>query len=191
MTNTYAVITTRNREFVVEQEMREMGLRPWVPKALCSRKIPERKDPVWYDRPYVPKVIFCVIPAVYYRDVLGLKYVNGHPYALSRLDIEGMPAHTVKGTSTLVPAKPGLKVFKEVVEAEYAATERLRDLGEWECKYAPGQALEIIRGPFEGFPGRFQKTVKEAKSGHPMLKLHVELFGRTTAIEVAPDAVAC
>jgi transcriptional antiterminator NusG len=138
--------------------------------------------------------MFCVIPAIYFRDVAELKHVHGNPMELSRLDIDGIPARNIKrkdGTTLRAPAVPGLKDFKEAVEAEYAATERLRDLGEWECKYRPGQALEIMSGPFEGFPGKFVKTIKDAYHGHPMLQLHVEIFGRQTRIDVAPDAVSC
>ena len=189
MENTYAINTTRGKEFVVERELGEMGLHPWVPRALCRRKIPEKKDFAWYDRPYIPKLQFCVIPPVYFRDVLGLKHVIGKPFALHSLDMNGTPAFTVVGTDVRVAARPGLNAFREAVDAEYEATERLRDLGEWECLYRPGDALRIIEGPFEGFPATFQKTLHNAHNGHPMLQLHVEIFGRPTATEVAPDAV--
>ena len=97
MSNTYALNVTRGQEFAVEAELKAIGATPWVARALCSRSVKERKEPIWYDRPYVPKLVFAVFPAVCFPDVVGLKHVIGKPVPLSDLDVRGVPAYTVKG----------------------------------------------------------------------------------------------
>jgi transcriptional antiterminator NusG len=191
MTNTYAINTTRGKEFEVEAEIRAMGLKPWTPRRLDSRRIKEKSETVWYDRPYVGKLLFCVVPAIYWRDVHDLKHVIGKPVQLSRLDIEGQPAHKKKydPDGALFPAVPGLKDFKAAVEAEYADTERRRANNEYQCQYAPGQALELLAGTFEGFPATFKDVVQRAHDEYAKLRVSVEFFGRETTLEVDPNKV--
>ena len=186
MGNTFAINTTRNREFQVEQELLAMGLHPWVPKRRDSRYVKEKRAAVWYDRPYVPKLIFCVIPAVYWPDVYGLKNVIGKPFALSAMDIRGVEAHT-KHDGRKVPATPGLIQFKSAVAAEYEDCCRLEKNSNYQCKYHPGQALEVLDGPFEGFRAEFKKVIKRAHDEYSRLSLCVDIFGRETPIEIDPD----
>ncbi len=192
MTNTYAINTTRNKEFDVEAELQAMGLHPWVPKRLMLRRVKEKKGgAVWYDSAYVPKLLFCVVPAIYWRDVVEMKHVIGKPVQLSRLDIEGQPAHKKKHDpdGPMVPAVPGLKDFKAAVDAEYADAKRRRANNEYQCQYAPGQALELLAGTFEGFPATFRDVVKHAHDEYAKLRVSVEMFGRETTLEVDPDKV--
>lgn len=188
MTNTYAINTTRGKEFDVEAELTAMGLHPWVPKRLESKYIKEKREAVWYDRPYVPKLMFCIIPAVYWRDVFELKHVIGKPAELSRMDIEGVPA--IKGGSIPDrPARYGLKDFRQAVEDEYQDMQRRKVNSEYQCQYVPGQALELLEGPFAGFSGDFQKVVKSAADNYAKLRVDVEIFGRYTPVDIDPDKV--
>lgn len=189
MSSTYAINVTRQQEFEVEEDLKALGLHPWVPLRLASRYIKEKREAVWYDRPYVHKLIFCVIPAIYWRDVVEMKHVIGKPVALSQMDIEGRPAHVKKSTGKHVPAVPGLKQFKDAVEAEYADMQRLRDNSEYVCQYKPGQALELLSGPFSGLTGTFQKVIRRAHDDYTRLRVEVDVFGRPTEMEVDPDKV--
>ncbi|WP_226780331.1 hypothetical protein [Oceaniglobus trochenteri] len=191
MTDTYAINTTRGREFEVEAEIIAMGLKPWVPRLLASRYIKEKREAVWYDRAYVPKLMFCVIPAIYWRDVFNLKHVIGKPLALRQRDIDGVPAYQRNhGDMAKVPAVPGLRQFKEAVEAEYADAARRRDNSEYQCQYLPGQALQLLDGPFAGFDATFQAAVKKAHDDYAKLRVEVHVFGRPTTLNVDPDKVA-
>lgn len=192
MTNTYAINTTKNREFEVERELKELSLHPWVPKALASRYVKEKREVVWWERAYVPKLMFCVIPAIYWRDVVELKHVIGKPVRLSRLDIEGMPACDIEradGTMVRRPPRYGLRDFKAAVEAEYADVQRRRANSEYQCEYAPGQALELLEGVFEGFDATFRGVVRKAHDEFARLCVDVEFMGRTTSMTVDPDKV--
>lgn len=192
MSNTYAINTTRGQEFTVEREMWALGLHPWVPRRLDVRYIKEKRDTVWYDRPYVPKLMFSVIPAISWPDVVKLKHVIGKPFPLSDLDIKGTPAQVITrkdGSKVSVPAVPGLNDFKAAVEAEWNDAERRKKNGEYECLYVPGQALEILDGPFEGFRAEFKKTIQHAHDEYARLKVAVDIFGRETPVEVDPDKV--
>lgn len=194
MTNTYAVNTTRGKEFEVETDLRAMGVNVWVPRQLCIKHVKEKKDAVWYDRPYVGKLIFCVFPAVYFRDVCDHKHVIGKPLALSQKDIDGTPSYVFQpvpgdGLRQKIPARPGLKDFKRAVEAEYADMQRKRENSNWVCAHQPGDALRIIGGSFEGFPAIFKESVRNAKENLPEVRVDVEIFGRTTPVQLAPDMV--
>ncbi|MCI5040038.1 MAG: hypothetical protein MRY81_10175 [Donghicola eburneus] len=188
MTNTYAINTTRNREFEVETDLEALGLKPWVPRRLMSRYVKEARETKWYDRAYIPKLMFCVIPAIYWPDVMKLKHVIGKPAQLSRFDIQGTPAHTGP-SGRLIPARPGLETFKRSVEAEYEDRERLRANSEYSCQYRPGQALEILDGAFAGLPAEFKKVVKRAHDEYSKVQVGVPVFGRETPVELDPDKV--
>lgn len=189
MTNTYWMNVTKQQEFSVEDDLIEMGLNPWVPRALTMKNVKERKSPVWYDKPYVPKLVFCVIPAIYYTDVKKLKHVIGNPMPLSRRDIDGCPAYIKPDSGKPCPEVPGLVAFKKAVEAEYKDMERRRKNNEYQCLYRPGQALEILSGPFEGFTAEFKKTIKAAHDEFANLRVEVDIFGRATRLDVSPDMV--
>jgi transcriptional antiterminator NusG len=188
MTNTYAINTTKNREFEVERALKDLGLHPWVPKALASRYVKEKREVVWWERAYVPKLMFCVIPAIYWRDVVELKHVIGKPVRLSRLDIDGMPAGKTPSGQPRA-ARPGLKDFRQAVEAEYADVQRRRANSEYQCQYAPGQALELLDGVFEGLDATFRGVVRKAHDEFARLRVDVEFMGRTTSMTVDPDKV--
>lgn len=188
MTNTYAINTTRGKEFEVEDELKKIGLHPWVPKRLESKYIKEKRKASWYDTPYVPKLIFCVIPAIYWRDVFEMKHVIGRPAPLSRLDIEGVPA-VKNGSIRDRPARYGLKDFRKAVDAEYQDMQRRKVNSEYQCQYKPGQALEILDGPFVGFTGEFQKIIKGAADSYAKLRVEVQIFGRHTPVDIDPDKV--
>lgn len=188
MTNTYAINTTRNQEFEVERELLALGLKPWVPKLLDSRYVKERREVVWYDRAYVPKLAFCVIPAVYWNDVIEIKHILGKPQPLSRLDINGVPEHK-SPSGKLRAGRPGILGFKAAVEAEYEDATRRRQNADYRCIFKPGQALELLHGPFEGFPAEFKKMVKRAGDEYEKLQVGVMIFGRETLVDVDPDKV--
>lgn len=195
--NTYAINVTRRKEFEVEQELITLGLHPWVPRRLMNLYVKEKRESVWYDAPYVHKLIFCVIPAIYWRDVVDIKHVIGKPGPLSRLDIEGMPAHRKRmagedrgeGTGALTPGRPGLRQFKEAVHAEYEDAERLKANSSYQCQYRPGQALEILDKVFEGHQGVFKEAVKRAHDDFPKLVVEMEVMGRRADVEFSPDKV--
>ena len=189
MTNTYAINTTRGKEFEVEQELSDLGLKPWVPKRRDVRYIKEQRDHKWYDRPYVHKLIFCVIPAILWRDVVELKHVIGKPLGMSQRDLDGTPAHVNKVTGKTVPAIPGLRQFQEAVDAEYADAQRREANASYECLYTPGQALELLDGAFRGLPAQFQNVVKRAHDDYAKLRVNVQIFGRDTPVEIDPDKV--
>jgi transcriptional antiterminator NusG len=192
MSNTYALNTTRGKEFEVEGELTAMGLKPWTPRRLDSRYVKEKREAVWYDRPYVPKLLFCVVPAVYWRDVHDLKHVIGKPIGLSRLDIEGMPAgriQTPEGGFATRPARFGLRDFQAAVEGEYADAKRARSNSEYQCQFQPGEALDLLAGAFEGFPAVFRDVICHAHDEYAKLRVEIELFGRAVPVEVDPDHV--
>lgn len=188
-TNTYAINATRGKEFTVETELQALGLHPWVPRRLECKHVKEKRDMVWFEKPYVTKLMFCVIPAIYWPDVVGLKHVIGKPVALSDLDIRGIPKHTKKATGELVEAVPGLADFQRSVEAEYADMQRKKQNGEYQCMYAPGQALRILDGPFEGFPAEYRKLIRQAHDDYAKMRVAVEIFGRETILDIDPDKV--
>lgn len=192
MTNTYAINTTRGQEFAVEAELKAMGLHPWVARRLTSKRIKEQKERVWFDTAYVPKLMFCAFPAVYWNDVKDIKHIVGNPVPLSRGDIAGRPAcqiQRVDGTFKDIAKVWGLTDFRDAVAAEYADAERNKINNLFQCEYVAGQALEILTGPFWGMPAAFKRTIKQAHNDYASLLVEVTIMGGTTQLEVAPDQV--
>lgn len=189
MTNTYAINTTRNEEFSVRDDLKAMGVNPWVPCRLGSRYIKEARAVKWYDTAYVPKLMFAVIPAILWRDVVEHKHVIGKPVPLSRLDIKGTPAHVKQGTGAWTPAVPGLNDFRNAVEAEYADAKRAQENSEYQCQYQPGQALELLTPPWDGFTATFSEVIRHAHDDYAKLRVEVDMFGRKATLEVDPDRV--
>lgn len=192
MSNTYAINVTRGQEFAVEAEMRRIGGTPWVARRLDSKYIKEKRAYSWYDVPYVPKLVFCVFPAVLWRDVCDIKDVIGKPIALGRGDLRGVKAHRIQradGTFKDVGAVYGLEDFRDAVAAEYADADRARVNSEYECAYQAGDALHILSGKFEGMDAEFDRTMKHAHDGYAKLRVKVQMMGATVAVEIDPDMV--
>lgn len=201
--NTYAINTVRGEEFKAEAALRDLGLHPWVPRLLVSKSVKEKIEPIWYDKPYVPKLIFCVFPAVYWNDVLAIKHIVTKPFPFTQRDIDGrkagflthpkpnehLPLLDAGGKKTLIAAKAGLVDFKHAVEAEYADVERLRANNEYQCQYVAGQALEMLDAAFKDLPAQFRDVVRRAHDEHPKLRVDVDMMGGKVVMEVSPDAV--
>lgn len=203
MSNTYAINTTSGKEFEVETELQAIGLKPWVPKILLSKNVKESPKPKWFDRAYVPKLIFCVIPAIYWPDVTGLKHVHGKPFPFTTRDIEGrgegflthpkpnehIPLLDPQGNRRPIPAVAGLVHFKAAVDAEYADAERRRANNDYQCMYTSGQALELLGGVFEGLPAVFRDTIHHAHDEYAKLRVEITTMGGQVKMEIDPSNV--
>ena len=201
MTNTYAINTTRGKEFAVEAELQVLGLHPWVPRLRTSKRVQESPQPKWFDRPYVPKLLFCVIPAICWPDVVAIKDIHGKPFPFKQRDIDGrragflthpkpnehIPLLGADGKPQPIKGVSGLKDFKRVVEDEYADMRRLEANNDYQCQYKAGQALELLGGAFEGLPAVFKDTIKHAHDEYAKLRADVMIFGRETTVEIDPD----
>lgn len=189
--NTYSINVTRGQEFSVRDELEELGLHPWVPMRLCKKFVKQTGKVKWYDAPYAEKLIFCVIPAIYWRDVRKIKHVIGKPMELSRLDVQGVPAADIRradGTVSHRAARPGLTQFRDAVQAEYDDMLRCKANGEYTCQFKPGQALEILAGVFEG-KGEFKEVIQRAHDQYAKLRVEVEMMGGKVRVDVDPDKV--
>lgn len=179
ISSTYAINCTRGKEFAVEKELQDMGLHPWVPRMLASKYIKEQRRVKWYDKPYVSKLIFCVIPAIYWPDVVKLKHVIGKPKELSWRDMNGDKAL----------GAVGLIDFQRAVRDEYRDMERKRANSEYECQYKPGEAVRLLLDNFEHMPATFVQAVKKAHQEYEHLQVETDFMGRKTIIEVEPHQV--
>lgn len=172
MTNTYAINTTLNKEFQVEQELQDLGLpMVWCPRILHGEYVKQRRNFRWYDKAYISKLLFAVIPAIYYSDAIALKHVIGKPLELNRYDCKE------------------LVVFRLRVEAEHKDAERKQANSEYKCQYEPGQALEVVGGVFSDKSAIFRGLVEKSHDEYAKLKLELELMGRQTFVEIDPDMV--
>lgn len=178
MTNTYAINVTRGREFAVEAELQQLGVNVWLPRRLEGKWV---KDPdagyqcTYYDKPYISRLMFGVMPAVLYPDVAALKHILGKPMPLSDLDIRGPRGND------------GLTTFKASVEAEYADMERKRANSQYECQFEAGQALMILKSAFEDYTASFQKVIKA--NGEVFLDIEIDVLGARRTVRVDPDVV--
>jgi transcriptional antiterminator NusG len=57
------------------------------------------------------------------------------------------------------------------------------------CAYVPGQALELLSGPWEGFEATFKDVIKAAHDEFAKVRVEMELFGSKREVTVDPDGI--
>ena len=208
MSNTYAINTTRGKEFDVEAELVSLGLHPWVPRRLEEKYVKEKGQSVWYDRPYVAKLIFCVIPAVYWRDVVELKHVIGKPSAISERDVkrpqdapkqrgfltkpkphEDQLVTDANGNPIPIPIKSTLEDFRNAVQAEYQDMQSRKEDNDYQCTFEPGQALELLDDVFADHDAKFLEVIRDAKTKRAKLRVEMQMMGSTVKVDVDRNRV--
>ncbi len=56
----------------------------------------------------------------------------------------------------------------------------------WGRLIIPGQALEVLEGPFKERMLRFQRMVQAAHDMHPVIEADIEVFGQVARVKVDP-----
>jgi transcriptional antiterminator NusG len=158
-------------EAAVEKQLQAIGIECFVP----TRTVFKRQGKNRYAEPVVeymcPNYIFANIPADQYADAVAVR-------GISR-------------TLMMVPAvevKRHLRPFIARVAADQEEALRIIESGDRRemSTYQPGDALEIIAGPFAGFMLQFKAMLERSGDPFPMVEGEVEIFGRDTPVRLDP-----
>lgn len=177
----YLLYARAKHEFEVEEAIRDLGLWVAAPKSLERKRIGRTKrDVKFYDAPYVPNFLFAEIPADRFLDVVAVKHVAPTLTPVSRGDWAG-------GTDSRGNVRQGVAHFLDAVDSEYRARDKEREnLNAPVWEFQPGQALEVLSGPFKGFMATFRRMIEQPHHSFAKVGAEAEVFGRTTPFEIDP-----
>ena len=164
MLNWYAVHTKTRQEVTAEKNLQRQGFETYAPKIRLRR----RKRDKWAKvvEPLFPRYLFI--------------RVDPDQHSLA-------PVRSTLGVSGLVQFGHRLQPVPEAVIAYLKQSEDPRT-GQYHADqwpHRPGNAVDILGGPFAGLTGIFQ-----AVAGDDRAMVLIELLGRYNRIDVPMDALA-
>lgn len=145
--------------FAVEQQLQAMGLTAWTPRKIVFERSGKDRYPKPVTKPYLPGYVFADVPPQAFHAALQARGAFPTTMTLSRGDLAAVRA------------------FQRRVDAENAEAERIiasRDRAAM-CQFAPGQALEVLAGPFADRLVTFSRLVLASV---PHIEFETELFGQ-------------
>ena len=164
MLNWYAVHTKTRQEVVAEQNLQRQGFELYAPKVLLRK----RKRDKWTKvvQPLFPRYLFIRVDP----DQTSLAPVR------STHGVSGL----VRFGHRLLPVPDSVIDYLRQMEDPLT---RQHHADHW--PHQPGDALDILDGPFAGLTGVFQSVSADDRAA-----LLIELLGRYNSIELPMDFVA-
>lgn len=160
----FAMRVRSGGEEAASEDLEEAGCEVWVPKFKTMTKPTKKRRPTEVMRPLMPGYVFARVPFGGWSSVSQAKSVIGWVAGL-----DGQP----------LPCRREAEV-RNLREAERLG---LHDDDKVEGRIAPGDLLEILFGPFEGFMIRFKAFQGTSVEGD------VEIFGRHTRVVIPAHEV--
>ena len=160
----YAVQTRPRQEAIAELNLARQGYHSYLPKVLLRKRRRDKWTRVV--EPLFPRYLFIQVDP----GEQSLAPVR------STLGVAGL----VRFGQLLRPVPDS--VIEYIKQAENPDTHQ-QHADEW--PHQPGDAVQILEGPFAGLSGIFQ-----AATGEERAMLLIELLGRQNTIDVAMDAIA-
>lgn len=157
-------------EFAVEAQLRAMGLEAWTPRKIEFKRQGKQRYAEPVTLPYLPGYVFARIPAQdYARSITGTTGLSRTTMPLSGASMASVEA------------------FRRRVEAEQAEAERIiaRNDRAAMSAFVPGEALEILAGPFMDRAVSFRRMVENA-AGWPEIEGEAQIFGQAVRVRVDP-----
>jgi transcriptional antiterminator RfaH len=164
MLNWYAVRTKSRRENAADQNLQQQGFETYSPKVLLRK----RKRDKWAKvvEPLFPRYLFIRVDP----DQTSLAPVR------STLGVSDL----VRFGCQLLPVPDSVIAYLKQLEDPLT---RQHHADQW--PHRPGDAVDILDGPFAGLTGVFQTVAAEERA-----TLLIEFLGRYNSIEVPMDSVA-
>jgi len=146
-------------EFAVEDQLHALGIDAWTPRKITFVRRGKKRHPEPITDPYLPGYVFADIPAELFHRALEARGAFATTMSLSRAD------------------KDSIARFRRRVDEENAEAERIiaRNDRAAMCQWTPGQALEILSGPFAD---KIVKFARLSLAGEPHIEFEAELFGQ-------------
>lgn len=153
-TSTYLLYARSGREFDVATDLQDMGIAAWCGRVIQWKRVGKDRRPRPMEEPALPNYIFAeMTPTQFYA-----------PRAVKHLS----PTMTMLTHAS----ERGYLCFRRIVEAEFEIADRKRRSAEVVVEpFDPGEALEIIGGPFADMCGKFRRVVQMAHLMHPKIEM--------------------
>ncbi len=165
------LITQERGEFAVERQLLALGIEAHAPRKVELKRRGKKRTADKIENPYLPGYFFADIPADKFaaaQEVRGL--LPG---------LMAIPAAEVKRE---------IRKFLATVDDENAEAQRILDANDKAamCQFAPGEASEILAGPFMDRLVRFKRMYQNEHDPHPMIEARAELFGQEVKLTLDP-----
>ncbi len=164
MLNWYAVHTKTRQEVAAQHHLQRQGFETYAPKVLLRK----RKRDKWAKvvEPLFPRYVFIRVDP----DQTSLAPVR------STLGVSGL----VRFGYQLLPVPDSVIAYLQQLEDPVT---RQHHADQW--PHRPGDAVELLDGPFAGLTG-----VLQAVTGAGRASLLIELLGRHNSVDVSMDSLA-
>jgi transcriptional antiterminator NusG len=158
-------------EFAVERQLRALGIEAHAPRRIEFKRVGKKRHAEPITSAYLPGYIFAEIPASMFTRAIQCR-----------------------GLSASLMAVPAQEVCRHVqpfiakVKSENADAERIiesRDRAAM-CQFQPGEALDVLAGPFAERLVKFTRMVEAAHDSFPMIEAQIEILGRLTRVKIDP-----
>ena len=149
-------------EFAVEQQLQVMGITAWTPRKITFVRRGKKRHPEPVTEPYLPGYVFADIPAEFFHD------------ALQARGAFSTTLHLSAGSLAAVRA------FQRRVEADNAEANRIIAANDRAAmvQFNPGDALEILAGPFAERLVRFRRMVIAGNPAVPQVEWETDMLGQ-------------
>ena len=149
-------------EFAVERQLQDMGIDAWTPRKITFMRRGKKRHPEPVIAPYLPGYVFADIPAEAFREALQARGAFATTLHLSQR------------------SSPTVRAFQRRVEAENAEANRIIAANDRAAmvQFNPGDALEILAGPFAERLVKFRRIVMAGNKDYPQIEWETDMLGQ-------------
>lgn len=153
---TYLCYARSGKEFDVSDEIRALGGDVWCGRRIEWVRTGKNRRPEPREVPALPNYLFATLTPDQYHAARNVKFL----------------AHTMAQLSP--GAIDGFRRFARVVDARHSADSKVAaNATAPTAQFDPGEALQIIGGPFSEMTGTFRRIVEHAHDRHPRVEVMV------------------
>lgn len=158
-------------EFAVERQLRALGLDAHAPRKIEFKRVGKKRLAEPITSAYLPGYIFAEIPASMFTRAIQCRGISTTLMAVTSQEV-----------------RRHVQPFLAQVDNENAEAQRIIDSRDRAamCQFEPGQALEILAGPFMDRIVQFTRMIEAAHDRHPMVEASVQMFGRASKVKLDP-----
>lgn len=153
----YLLYAKTGREFDVATDLQDMGIPAWCGRVIQWKRSGKKRRAEPVEEPALPNYIFAEMTPTQFYAARAVKHLSPTMMMLTHA------------------SERGYLRFRRTVEAEFEIADRKRRSAEVVVEpFNPGEALEIIGGPFADMCGKFRRIVQLAHDAHPKIEMDMQ-----------------
>lgn len=158
-------------EFAVERQLRAMGIEAHAPRRIEFKRVGKKRHAEPITSAYLPGYIFAEIPADMFTRAIQCRGISTTLMAVTPQEV-----------------RRHVQPFLAKVDDENAEANRIIDSRDRAamCQFEPGQALDVLAGPFAERVVKFSRMIETAHDAFPMIEAQMEILGRLSRVKVDP-----